>query len=50
MQESDELLSQNQTVIHASKATEIREQTYNHWQREYGGKDGDQMKQPEILK
>ena len=49
LRQAEVLLSQGQTVAQACKATNITEQTYYRWRREYSGLKTDQAKRLKEL-
>lgn len=49
LREAEVLLSQGKTIAEVSKMSEISEQTYYRWRREYGGMDTSQAKKLKNL-
>jgi putative transposase len=49
LREAEVLLSQGQTVAHASKQLGVTEQTYYRWRKEYGGMRTSQVRKLKDL-
>ena len=49
LREAEVLLSQGQTVAHASKQLGVSEQTYYRWRKEYGGMRTSQVRRLKDL-
>ncbi len=49
LREAEVLLSQGQTVAHASKQLGVSDQTYYRWRREFGGMRTSQVRKLKVL-